>query len=199
MNTGYALGEADTRALLTEACAAAGLDSSGARLLRLGSNAVYRLADPVVARIGRPDGGTETAQRTVDVARWLESAGYPAVRAIGVDQPVMVDGYVVTFWEAVSDDGSQYGTIAQVAGVIAMLHAMTAPESLRLPELAPFENAGGRIASSAWLSPGDRDFMESELARLQAEYARLEFALPRGSSTGTPASATCCATATATR
>jgi aminoglycoside phosphotransferase (APT) family kinase protein len=180
MNVGYALGEADTRALLKEACTAAGLNPSGARMLRLGSNAVYRLAEPVVARIARPGAGTETARRTVAVARWLESVDYPAVRAIGIDQPVIVDGHAVTFWEAVSDDGSEYATIAQVAEVIARLHTLTAPESLRLPELAPFENAGERIASSDWLDPCDRDFMTSELRRLQDEYARLEFALPHG-------------------
>ncbi len=180
MSTGYALGEADTRALLTEACTAADLDSNGARLLRLGSNAVYRLAGPVVARIARPDAGTETARRTVDVARWLESVNYPAVRAISVDQPVVLDGRAVTFWGAVSEDGSEYATIAQVAEVIARLHALAAPEALRLPELQPFENAGDRIASSDWLNPDDRDFMNSELARLQAGYARLEFALPHG-------------------
>ncbi|MCW2932409.1 MAG: hypothetical protein JWM19_3371, partial [Actinomycetia bacterium] len=36
MNVGYALGEADTRALLTEACSATGMNANGARLLRLG-------------------------------------------------------------------------------------------------------------------------------------------------------------------
>ena len=40
MNVGYALGEADTRALLKEACTAASLNPCGARMLRLGSNAV---------------------------------------------------------------------------------------------------------------------------------------------------------------
>ena len=55
MNVGYALGEAETRALLQQACAAVGLSADGARLLRLGSNAVYRLAAPVVARIARQD------------------------------------------------------------------------------------------------------------------------------------------------
>src|SRR5260370_9714450 len=180
MNVGYALGEADTRALLKEACTATGLNPCGARMLRLGSNAVYRLAEPVVARIARPGAGTETAHRTVAVARWLESVEYPAVRAIGIDKPVLVDGHAVTFWEAVSDDGSEYATIAQVAEVIARLHALTAPESLRLPELTPFKNAGERVGSSDWLNPGDRDFMTSELTRLQDEYARLEFALPHG-------------------
>src|SRR5260370_20603886 len=178
MHVSYALGAEDTRALLKEACTATSLNPCGARMLRLGSNAVYRLAEPVVARIARPGAGTETAHRTVAVARWLESVEYPAVRAIGIDQPVVVDGHTVTFWEAISDDGSEYATIAQVAEVIARLHALTAPESLRLPELAPFKNAGERIASSSWLNTSDRDFMTSELARLQDEYARLEFALP---------------------
>jgi Ser/Thr protein kinase RdoA (MazF antagonist) len=180
MDSGYALGEEQTRALLADACAAAGLDPGGARLLRLGSNAVYHLAGPVVARIARPDAGAGKPQRTVDVARWLESAGYPAVRAISIDQPVVVDNHAVTFWKAVSDDGSEYATIAQVAEVIARLHALAAPEILRLPELLPFANAAERIASSNWLNPDDRTFMNSELARLQAGYACLEFTLPHG-------------------
>src|SRR5579875_1456645 len=128
MNVSYALGEAQTRALLHEACAATGLSADGARLLRLGSNAVYRLAAPVVARVARPDADPEATRRTVAVARWLESVGYPAVRAIDVDQPVMIDGHAVTFWEAVSADGSEYATIAEVAEVIAQLHKLTAPE-----------------------------------------------------------------------
>jgi len=180
MNVGYARGEANMRALLQQACAATGLSADGARLLRLGSNAVYRLAGPVVVRIARQDADPETALRAVAVARWLKSAGYPAVRAVDVDQPVAIDGHAVTFWEAVSDDGDEYATISEVAQVIARLHQLAVPDNLRLPELEPFENAGSRIATSEWLSPGDRDYMTGELARLQGEYARLDFVLPRG-------------------
>ena len=39
---------------LKQACATAGPDPDDARLLRLRSNAVYRLKDPIVARISRP-------------------------------------------------------------------------------------------------------------------------------------------------
>jgi hypothetical protein len=39
---------------LEQACAATGLDSQDARLLRLGSNAVYRLKAPVIVRVSRP-------------------------------------------------------------------------------------------------------------------------------------------------
>jgi Ser/Thr protein kinase RdoA (MazF antagonist) len=175
-----AMSEAGTRAILRQACEVTGLSTDSARLLRLGSNAVYRLSAPVVARIARPEAGTAAARRMVAVARWLESAAYPAVRALPLDQPIVIDGQAVTFWEAVSDDGDQYATIDQVAEVIARLHKMTAPDDLCLPALEPFRDAGQRIAESRWLTGDDRAWMTSELGRLQAEYARLDFALPQG-------------------
>jgi hypothetical protein len=77
---------------------------------------------------------------------------------------------------------------------------MTAPEDLGLPALEPFSNAGQRIAESRWLTEDDRAWMTSELARLQAEYARLDFSRYRqASSTVTPTSVTSSATSTGTR
>jgi Ser/Thr protein kinase RdoA (MazF antagonist) len=175
-----AMSEAETRAILRQASEVAGLSSDSARLLRLGSNAVYRLTAPVVARIARPEADAAAARRMVAVARWLESAAYPAVRALPLDQPIVLDNQAVTFWEAVSDDGDLYATIDQVAEVIARLHKMTAPDDLCLPALEPFRNAEQRIAESHWLTGGDRAWMTSELGRLQAEYASLDFALPQG-------------------
>jgi hypothetical protein len=107
----------------------------------------------VVARIARPEADTAAARRMVAVARWLESAAYPAVRALPLDQPIVLDDQAVTFWEAVSDDGDQYATIDQVAEVIARLHKMTAPDDLCLPALEPFRNAEQRIAEAIGL-PG---------------------------------------------
>ena len=177
---GHELSQARAHALLEQACGVAGLNVDGARLLRIGSNAVYHLAEPVVARISRKDTDLERARRTVAVARWLERVGYPAVRAIAVEQPVEIGGHAITFWESVSDDGDQYATIAEVAQVLAKLHRLDAPAYLHLPMLAPFEDAASRIAVNGWLSPGDRSFLTEQLAILQDSYARLEFALPQG-------------------
>jgi aminoglycoside phosphotransferase (APT) family kinase protein len=175
-----ALAETTASALLEQGCRAAGLSADGARLLRLGSNAVYHLTAPVVVRISRHDESLERARRTVAVARWLESAGYPAVRLIDIDQPVIVDGHVITFWEAVSDDGQQYATVRQVAEVLVELHKLVAPAGLHLPVLAPFENVTKRISGNEWLSADDRAFLTAQLGRLQGEYANLEFALAPG-------------------
>lgn len=173
----YRLGEAETRVLLRQACDAVGLSSDGARLLRLGSNAVYRLTAPVVVRVGRPDSDSAVADQTVAVARWLESTEYPAVRALHVDQPLVIEGHAVTFWEALSDE---YAVIEEVADVFARLHKLTAPSDLRLPELEPFANADKRISGSDWLSREDREYMTDKLSRLRDGYDRLEFNLLPG-------------------
>jgi aminoglycoside phosphotransferase (APT) family kinase protein len=165
---------------LKQACAAAGLDADGARLLRLGSNAVYHLKAPVIARVSRPGSDIVPVRRSVAVARWLESADYPAVRAINVDQPVIADDYVVTFWQSVSDEGDTFASTAEIAAVIARLHRLTAPESLHLPALDPFANAVQRLEANTWLTEDDRAFLVAALARLQDVYAGLEFVLPPG-------------------
>lgn len=52
--------ESGARAL-SEACRNVGLDSTGAELIRIGSNAVYRLQGRVIARIAPSTGATENA------------------------------------------------------------------------------------------------------------------------------------------
>src|ERR1035438_2966386 len=170
----------DSQDILERACAIAGFDATGARLLRVGSNAVYRLQAPVIARISRPGADPDDVRRTVAVARWLKTAGYPAVRVVEVDQPVTVDGRLVTFWEAVSDDGDQYASLSEVAEVLVKLHQLTAPADLHLPELAPFANASNRIETNTWLTPQDRAFLTATLTQMQALYAGIEFTLPPG-------------------
>ena len=168
-----------TRATLERACQIAGFDERGARLLRLGENAMFRLAQPIVVRIARTAAYEPDARKEVAVARWLETEGYPAVRALPIDQPLVIDGYVVTFWEAVSDE-EVYGTPAEVAALLVRLHALTPPAGLDLQPLRPFARAERRIEQNGWFSPGDRSFLRDRLEALKAQYRQLQFALPPG-------------------
>jgi aminoglycoside phosphotransferase (APT) family kinase protein len=168
-----------TRATLERACKIAGFDQRGARLLRLGENAMFRLAEPIVVRIARTAAYEPDARKEVAVARWLEAENYPAVRALPIDQPLVIDGYVVTFWEAVSDE-EVYGTPAEVAALLVRLHALTPPAGLDLQPLRPFARAERRIEQNGWLSPGDRSFLRTRLEELRARYAQLQFTLPPG-------------------
>jgi aminoglycoside phosphotransferase (APT) family kinase protein len=169
-----------TIATLRQACQVVGLDAADARLVRLGSNAVYRLVIPVVARISRSSANVDDVSRTVSIARWLESVDYPAVRALAVEQPVIIDGHVVTFWEALSDNGDQYGSVEELAHMLVELHSLKSPDSLSIPALAPFEKADRRIMATRRLAPEDRSFLIERLAELQVSYASLDFVLPEG-------------------
>jgi thiamine kinase-like enzyme len=177
---GHELDETRAHALLKQACGTAGLNADGARLLRIGSNAVYHLTAPVVVRISRNDADIAHACRTVAVAKWLEYVNYPAVRLIDIDQPIEIDGHVITFWRSISEDGDQYATVGEVAEVLAELHRLTAPKDLHLPALAPFDNAARRIGTNDWLGSDDRVFLSGQLATMRERYAGLEFTLPQG-------------------
>ena len=166
-----------TRALIT-ACAMAGLDASDARLLRLGENAVFQLAKPpVIVRIARTAAYLPEVQRGVDVARWLSNADFPAVRVVeNIEQPLIADGRVATFWEVLSD---QYATVADLAALLRDLHALQPPPSLRLPNLRPLERTRRRIEASLF-APDDKRFLLDRVEGLSARWQELGFALSAG-------------------
>jgi len=166
---------------LRAVCAAAGIDASGAVLVRRGEIAAYELVPPwIIARIARTVDHLPGAEAEVAVARWLESAAFPAVRLAGpAEQPIVAAGRVVTFWAQVSEWQS-YGTLAELGSLLRRLHKLDPPAlPLALPELRPFAGAESRIRM-AEPPVGDREFLLGRLDGLREGYARLEFALPRG-------------------
>jgi len=123
------LTEETAHRLLAVASEQLDLDGRGASLIRIGSNAVFRLQKPVIVRFARDPGPLEEARKQVAVARWLEAAQYSATRALHIEQPIEVGGHAVTAWQSVSDR-EEYAPIDQVAELIRRLHALTPPPSL---------------------------------------------------------------------
>lgn len=167
---------ASARELLDQAAAQVGVDASDSELIRMGSNAVFRLrGDPAIARVALSPHRLVAASREVAVARWLADEDVPAVHALDVPQPVVVDGRVVTFWESASDD-VEYGTTAELASLLRQLHALDAP--LDLPAHDPFARAAARLA--ALPKSDDVDLVSRRLGELQPAYEGLEFELACG-------------------
>jgi Ser/Thr protein kinase RdoA (MazF antagonist) len=163
---------------LIAACARAELDASGARLVRLGENAVFRLATrPVIVRVARTAAYLPEVQRGMDVARWLHGAGFPAVRLVDdIEQPSIADGRVVTFWEMLSDE---YATVADLAVLLLQLHAMAPPPSLSLPTLLPLERTRRRVEAGP-LATVDKKFLIDRVEELSSRWNAVEFELPSG-------------------
>ncbi|MFE9312657.1 phosphotransferase family protein [Streptomyces sp. NPDC006706] len=167
--------------VLCEACEAAGLDANGAELLRLGSNAVYRLASlPIIVRIARDPGVLPEMERAVGVARWLQTVDFPATRVpAGTVQPVVVRGLVVTFWECVQER-EEYATVGELADLLRRLHWLEEPESLSLPYFDPMAKLSASMDGLNAVSEEDRSFLEERADKLAKEYDRLDFVLPFG-------------------
>ncbi|WP_406178992.1 phosphotransferase [Streptomyces canus] len=167
--------------VLREACATVELDSRGAELLRLGSNAVYRLTSlPVIVRIARDQSVLAEMERAVSVARWLETQDFPAMRVpASVTQPIVVGDFVVTFWESVQDT-EEYATVGELADLLRRLHWLEEPESLGLPYFDPLAKVAASLEGLDGISAEDRTFLEERAVSLGKDYDRLDFVLPFG-------------------
>lgn len=166
--------------VLRTACERAGLDSSGAGLLRIGENAIFQLASaPVVVRIGRSADRLPRVQREVCIARWLASANVPTVRVRDdIDQPLMIDSHPVSFWHAVTG-GEPTPTHIDLARLLAAYHA-TPGCPCELATFEPLRTSESRLAKARGVDTKDLDFLHHRIAELTEQFDHLDFALPVG-------------------
>lgn len=166
--------------VLHAACLGVGLKSAGAELVRLGENAVFRLGDPVIVRVARPSTALSDVARTAAVARWLADTAYPAARLVpDIEQPVVVDGSAVTFWNRAAET-DRYASPGQLGELLRHLHTLEAPPSLGLPITDALGSVFRRLPLLNGLTAGDRDFLRDRAYELQDRYDDLDFALPFG-------------------
>lgn len=165
-----------TRAVLTGACAAIGLNPDDAELLRLGENAIYRLAcAPVVVRIARPRHG-EDAAKEVAVAEWLAGSGVPAARLWPIEQPLDVDGHAVTFWRFIPGRRGGPNDVRALGELLRRVHELPPPTDFTLPPQNPLQRVGPRI-EAAEIPEVDRTFLLELLDELTDEIKVLDYPL----------------------
>ncbi|MER7209963.1 aminoglycoside phosphotransferase family protein [Streptosporangium sp. NPDC000239] len=161
---------------LRSTCRQAGIDARDAEPIRFSENAIYRLPYGVVARVSRV-GQLPAAAKEVQVARWLEGAGVPAVRTLpDVEQPVEAEGRAVTFWRELPPH--RPGTAADVAALLRKLHGLPPPEHFTLPALDPFVRLTDRIDQARMYTAEERQWLRERLADLERGYAALPSGLP---------------------
>lgn len=172
--------------VLRRACAAAGLDSTDAQLLRGHTNAVVRLAsDPVVVKIARRGSSRAGVERTVRFVSWLMELGFPTAPLHPVpEQPTVIDGHSVTFWTYLPQP--QHPVAAeQIAPPLHALHQLSEPpESLR--ELDNVAAIRASLRATTSLPPATLSFLTRRLDALEARLANVPFVLPRAIVQGDP-------------
>lgn len=138
---------------------------------------MYRLTGDIVARVGRP-GTVTTAQREIDVSRWLAATDITVTEAIAnLRQPVVVDDRPVTWWRLLPDH--RPATPAELGSILRALHSLPIPSIPQLPTYDPFANLDQRIGQASRLDPADRTWLSNHLAELRARYERLPSGRPQ--------------------
>jgi aminoglycoside phosphotransferase (APT) family kinase protein len=172
--------EQSARRALEQAAELVGLPASSAELIRLGSNAVFRLDPETIARVAPSSAALPNAAKQIAVSRWLTSVDYPVTRAIDVEQPIEADGRVITFWESIAPE-TDYAPIHQVAELIRRLHELPPPPpSVKLPELRPFGAPGAPLPTFGGLDPADAEYLQDRYAAAREQFAATTFPLGTG-------------------
>lgn len=165
--------------ILRDVCARLGLDSRGATLLRLRSNAVFKLRGDLVVRIATSPNACSKLPVVVAVARWLAELGFPTVEPADEvpDQPITHNGRAITFWRYVKSRGRP--TTTQLGGILRSLHGVPVPPFAlkRLTDpLAEVRHAVEHRPEvlSAW----QRAWLRERIAELTDRWENLEVAGP---------------------
>jgi aminoglycoside phosphotransferase (APT) family kinase protein len=172
-----------TRRALHEMCVRAGLDDTGATIVKRTVNAVYRL--PRAGAIVRICGSAAMIHRVgkvIRVARWLAEHHAPAVRLMpAVPTPISAAGFVATIWVDVTPAGGPPGgpppTTTDLAAALRVLHTMSPPET-PLPPWDPLDDVRRRLMDAEGLVASDRRFLERLTDRVAADLHTVRYELP---------------------
>lgn len=164
-------------AVLKEATAHTGIDSTDARLMRLGENALFHLPhSSVVVRIARNRDHWDDAVKEVAVANWLEERGVPAARLYDVEQPISISGYPATFWRYIDGRNGSRGDVGALGRLLLKLHWTPRPTTFELPEQDILARVQPRI-ESARVPDVDKRFLLSRVVELKEAISELAFPL----------------------
>jgi len=168
-----------TAAVLQLACLAVGLDPGGARLVRLGENALYRLDhNHAIVRIARTMDYWNDVTREVAIAAWLAEREFPGARtATSASQPIECIEHPVTFWELIDGPVAAPENVPMLGSLLRELHDLTPPSSFRLPEVNLLNRVERRVAKAPVPSE-DKDFLLNLCADLELRIGKLSFRLP---------------------
>ncbi|RSO24492.1 aminoglycoside phosphotransferase [Streptomyces sp. WAC 06725] len=160
-----------------------GLTVTDAKILHDVFSVVVHLApSPVVVRVptvlpsyATPDSQAARQRVELDVVAWLAEQGVPVVppSPLVPREPVLRDGFAMTFWQFVEQDGNSEPDYVRNSGLVADLHAALRTYPGELPFLAAAEPRF--VTDGLAALEGHTDLIEpADLDRARREWAVLE-------------------------
>ncbi|WP_433234851.1 phosphotransferase family protein [Actinomadura nitritigenes] len=165
---------------LTEVCDLVGLDATGAELLRLRSNAVFKLQAPIIVRIATAPNAAERLPAVLVVTRWLADRGFPTVEPADeiTAQPVAIDGVAATFWRYVPTSATGVST-NDLGRLLRDLHKSPPPPFTVRSLTDPLASIRATVqCHPGVLVPADQAWLTTRIANLTDAWRALPFASP---------------------
>ncbi|NKY55234.1 phosphotransferase enzyme family protein [Nocardia flavorosea] len=157
--------------ILRRAAAAAGIDPTDAAPLRTGSNDIFELRNGIIARIGKPN-SIDTAERELQVSRWLNVSGIPTVEASESRyRPTVVDNRPVTWWRLIPDH--RPSTPAELGAALRRLHVLDPPTTFELPQYQPFARVLEELSAATAIGDEDQKWLIQHYSTLRQQYEQL--------------------------
>jgi hypothetical protein len=159
-------------AALHAVCAQAGIDPTGAVLMRYTMNAVYRLEHAnAVVRMASGADRLATAEHVVRAARAFAALELPTVRlTAGIAQPVTADGWSATIWDLLPQlPGAQFAPV-DLPCPLRQLHAVD-HLPVELPGWDLVATIRRRLDAAAHLS--DDAYVRTWSRQVDLDYPRL--------------------------
>lgn len=161
-------------AVLRDVCRNVGIDHRDAELLRVRSNAVFKLRGKIVVRITTAPNAATRLPLVLAVARWLAQRDFPAVRPADEisEQPVLHGSRVVTFWHYVAVSGRP--TTTDLGGILRSLHLLPMPPVALRRFADPLAELRASVDRSAVLTSGQRAWLRDRVAELSERWSGLD-------------------------
>ncbi|MFI6796516.1 phosphotransferase enzyme family protein [Streptosporangium canum] len=160
-------------AVLRDVCEELGIDHRDAELLRVRSNAVFKLRSEIVVRIATAPNALTRLPVVLAVARWLAQQGFPAVRPADEisEQPVVHEGRVVTFWHYVPASGRP--TTTELGEILRSLHLLPVPPVALKRFADPLSEVRRAVDHSEELTSCQRAWLRDRIAELTERWSGL--------------------------
>ncbi|GII96392.1 phosphotransferase family protein [Sinosporangium siamense] len=166
--------------VIREGSAAVGLSVQGMVPLRQHATSVYLLPDDhAVVRVA-PSTAMAAAARAVALTRWLVLQGLPVTQPLEIDQPVVREQYVMTWWRYYPQQlGRPIPGTKHLGTLLRRLHALPRPP-MELPCYKPLASLRSTVEGSSHLADADRCWLLGAVDELLEAYSELRFPLGEG-------------------
>jgi len=168
------------------ALASANVDTmSSPRLIRLGTNAVYKVdtsCGKIIARVSPNDYDAELLAKQIEFSSWLVENGFETSEPLLRDV-VWIGGRATTLWQYLESDNPPVSIMRPLGSLVRKLHTLTDEYSGNLPTWEPLGRLGERldsVPSDDSFTEGDRSVLQEWRDHLSSAAGALNFELPQG-------------------